>query len=77
MPFIGWLPTMGNPILEGIAISIFMVTAIVLLMYQKNWRMLILCFLVWMFLLSMVVFPQGVADIASMLADHHLWIDKE
>ncbi|MEM5609323.1 hypothetical protein AAHB63_00105 [Bacillus thuringiensis] len=28
MPYIGLLPTLGNPILEGIVISIFMITAI-------------------------------------------------
>lgn len=77
MPFIGFLPTLGNPILEGIVISIFMITAIGLLMYQKNWRMLILCFLVWIVLLSIVVFPKEMADIASKLGDHHLWMDKE
>ncbi|HDR8052358.1 MULTISPECIES: hypothetical protein [Bacillus] len=67
MPFIGFLSTLGNPILEGIVISIFMITAIVLLMQQKNWRMLILCFLVWMVLLSIVVFPKEVAELASKL----------
>ncbi|SPT78693.1 Uncharacterised protein [Bacillus cereus] len=67
MPFIGFLPKLGNPILEGIVISIFMITAIVLLMYQKNWRMLILCFLVWMVLLSIVVFPKEVTELASKL----------
>ncbi|OUB92176.1 hypothetical protein [Bacillus thuringiensis] len=67
MPFIGFLPTLGNPILEGTVISIFMITAIVLLMYQKNWRMLSLCFLVWMFLLCIVAFPKEIAEMASKL----------
>ncbi|XKK20350.1 hypothetical protein HFP66_31800 [Bacillus sp. A17A.1] len=67
MPFIGFLPTLGNPILEGIVISIFMIIAIVLLMYQKNWRMLSLCFLVWMILLSIVVFPKEIAELAPKL----------
>lgn len=67
MPFIGFLPTLGNPILEGIVISIFMITAIALLMYQKNWRMLSLCFLVWMFLLCIVVFPKEMAEMTSKL----------
>ena len=67
MPFIGFLPTLGNPILEGIVLSIFMIIAIALLMYQKNWRMLTLCFLVWMVLLSIVVFSKEVAELAPKL----------
>ncbi|WP_368506298.1 hypothetical protein [Bacillus cereus] len=67
MPFIGFLSTLGNRILEGIVISVFMITAIVLLMQQKNWRMLILCFLLWMVLLSIVVFQKEVAELASKL----------
>ncbi|CCW03991.1 hypothetical protein [Bacillus cereus] len=45
--------------------------------YTKKWEMFIFCFLAWMILFIKVVFPNEMADIASKLADHHLWIDKE
>ncbi|MEK4503824.1 hypothetical protein [Bacillus sp. FSL R12-0069] len=77
MPYPSLISSHGNPILEGIVISIVMFVLIGYAMYTKKWEMFIFCFLVWMILLMKVAFPNEITDIASKLADHHLWTDKE
>lgn len=77
MPYPSLISSYGNPILVGVVISIVMFVLIGYAMYTKKWEMFIFCFLAWMILFIKVVFPHEMADIASRLADHHLWIDKE
>ncbi|SMD87040.1 hypothetical protein BACERE00183_00496 [Bacillus cereus] len=67
MPFIGFLPTPGNPILGGIVISILMFVVIGYSIYQRKWEMSITCFVVWLLLFLIVVFPKEVAELASKL----------
>ncbi|KIQ77085.1 hypothetical protein RW25_11675 [Bacillus sp. L_1B0_8] len=77
MPNPSLISSYGNPILVGFVISIVMFVLIGYAIYTKKWEMFIFCFLAWMILFIKVVFPNEMADIASKLADHHLWIDKE
>ena len=70
------LPSVGNPIMIGI-ISVVTLVFIGYSVYQRKWKMFMNCLLIGGLLFLIQVFPQEVANMASNLADHLLWIDKE
>ncbi|OOR09863.1 Uncharacterized protein BC141101_05624 [Bacillus toyonensis] len=67
MPFIGFLPTLGNPILGGIVISIVMLVLIGYSIHKRKWEVFITCLLVWILLVLIVVFPQEIGELAPTL----------
>ncbi|WP_240792578.1 hypothetical protein [Bacillus thuringiensis] len=70
------LPSVGNPIMIGI-ISVVTLVFIGYSVYQRKWKMFMNCLLVGGLLFLIQVFPQEVANMASKLADHLFWINKE
>ncbi|MGZ9785463.1 hypothetical protein [Bacillus pseudomycoides] len=70
MPIIGLNPhyMKVNPVLAGIVISILLIVAIVRLVQLKKWGMCTLSLGIWLFLLTVTLFGEELAEIAPKIS---------